>query len=128
MLANSVVKGLDNKQNMVAIIAKGGKVLSVGTNDMTKTHTIFWNGSHDKGIHAEYDAIRNMKHSRGYGQKYNRIANGCDMYIFRFKKSGGFGDSKPCESCCKIIDESGVSRLYYYMNGKFIKEATKSGE
>lgn len=98
------------RQNMVAVIEKGGAILSIGRNNMTKTNPAFFNGEHDLCIHAEYDALRQL-----------RDAKGTNLYVFRFKKSGGLGTSKPCSDCMKVIKERGVHKVFYFDKGKFIK-------
>jgi deoxycytidylate deaminase len=111
----------DNRQNMIAIVEKGGNIISVGSNNMECTHPVYFNGEHDKCVHAEFNALRQIKHTGDYGRKYNKVADGCNMYVFYFKRSGGLGDSKPCEHCYDEIKKSGINRIYYIKEGTLIK-------
>lgn len=98
---------LEDRHNLIAILVKGGKILAVGQNDMSRTHPKYFNGEYDRCVHAEYDALRQV-----------RSAEGTDLYVFRFKKNGDMGDSEPCEHCMDYIRSRGVGRLYFHKNGK----------
>ena len=109
-LANSAKKEVDfSKQqfNLVAIIEKGGRILSIGTNNMTKSRTAYFNGDFDKGTHAEFNAISLIKNAKD-----------ADIHIFRFKRDGSYGDSKPCQHCMREIKKSGIKRIFYWEDSK----------
>ena len=102
-----------NKEfNMVAIIVKAGNILSIGINDMRKTHPSFWNGQYDRGVHAEYDALRQVKHQD--------IIN-ARMYVMYFRKDGTLGNSKPCLRCQEMISKVSIKSVYYVKNGLWKK-------
>ncbi len=98
-----------NPFNMVAIVAHKGRVLSIGMNQMNKTSPVYFNGRHDKGVHAEWAALRPLKH--------HNLKN-VDMYIFYFRKNGTMGNSKPCAHCIKKFEEFGINRVYYMEHGE----------
>lgn len=111
LAAKNINNDSNNKVNMVAIIVKGGRVLSIGHNNMKKSHSVFFNGSHCKAVHAEFAAIREAK--------YTKDAN---MYVFRLLKRGGIGISKPCSDCMDLIRDKGIRNITYYDGTKIITE------
>ena len=59
-----------------------------------------------KSIHAEFDAI------------HRAIILGIDirkakLFVGRRRKDGNFGKARPCESCQKFIDGSGIGKVYW---------------
>jgi deoxycytidylate deaminase len=98
----------DSRYNVVAIVEKSGNVLSIGRNN-TKTHPAYFNGEFDKGIHAEFDAIKNAP--------YEQLSK-ANIHIFYFKKDGSLGDSEPCDYCKETILRSGISKAYFYKGSK----------
>ena len=102
----------NDKQNMVAVVVKSGRLLAIGQNDMTRSHPVYFNGDFDKGVHAEYDALRKLKHQDITGAK---------MYVMYFKKDQSLGDSKPCEDCQRIIDDSDIGSVFYREEDEWCK-------
>lgn len=109
-IASALVDVEDNRYNLIAIVVQGGSILSIGINDMDRTHPVYFqqHAGHDHGIHAEYDAIRKLKGADLTDAK---------MYVFRFRKDGLLGDSKPCRHCRKILKEAKLGRVFYFQNG-----------
>ena len=114
-MANVALRGLTfskgNNYNLVAIVERGGGILSIGFNDMVRTHPEYYNGKHDKGIHAEYAAL-----------KQAADPNGANLHIFRFRKNGTLGDSRPCPDCYRRIISYGVKKIFYTENGVQVRE------
>jgi deoxycytidylate deaminase len=113
-LAKSAYKEIDfNKQqyNLVAIIERGGRILSIGLNNMSRGHPAYFNGEFDKGIHAEFSALNQT-----------RDASGADIHVFRFKRNGDHGDSKPCKHCMATMRSAGIKRVFYWKNGEHVTE------
>lgn len=102
----------NDKQNMIAVIVKSGSVLAIGQNCMSRTHPVYFNGEYDKGIHAEYDALRKVRHQD--------IGN-AKMYVLYFKKDSTLGNSKPCTDCKRMIEESGIGSVFYIEEDKWCK-------
>ena len=111
-LAEKVVELDRFRHNVIAIVEKGGNILAVGFNNMEKTHPVYFQGEYSLGIHAEYDALRQVK--------FQDLSN-ASLYVFRFKRDGELGESKPCEHCQKEIEESGIGKVFYYEDGKICK-------
>lgn len=108
-LKNIAHKNCDfsDKQNMVAVVERGGNVISIGYNDMSRSHPAYFNGEHDKGIHAEYAALRQTNNTEG-----------ANIHIFYFRKNGDLGNSKPCPDCMEEIKKSGIQKIFYIDNGE----------
>lgn len=100
-----------NRHNLIAILEKGGNILAIGKNDMSKSHPAYFNGSYDKSIHAEYAALRQV-----------READGANLFVFYFKRAGGLGNSKPCRECYDLISNRGINKVFYIKDGKFKQE------
>lgn len=81
-----------------AVLVKGGKVLSEGSNKYTNTGKMHGFGS----IHAEECALRGIK----------KDPRGGVMYIARVA-SYGPAMSKPCYRCQLILKNAGIKRVVY---------------
>lgn len=98
--------GSGGKVNMVAIVTKRKKIISVGYNSYTKTHTMqarcaFHSGD-DKNkiyLHAEIAAIITAKNKR---QQPDSIT------VVRLLKNGKTGMAAPCKTCAKAIKDAGI--------------------
>jgi len=98
----NIASNYSDGTNTVALIIKGGSLLSVGVNNKDKTHTSYWNGKHDHGLHAEFAALRKVRHH-----------DNATMYVIRFLKNGDLGVSKPCELCQEVINKSNIRAVHY---------------
>lgn len=93
-------------QAITAIIYdKRGRVISIGKNSYTKTHTrmrtlaLQVHESPDKVyLHAEVDAIL----------KCRELHNAHKILITRIKKDGTYGCAKPCKICERAIQLAGI--------------------
>lgn len=85
------------------VIAHRNKVLSVGFNDMSKTHPKA--NSPFKTLHAEIDALIGLQR-----------ADGCDAYVYRELKDGTFAMAKSCAACELALRKIGIKRIFYTTN------------
>jgi deoxycytidylate deaminase len=84
-----------------SVLVQKNRVVSVGFNKM-KTHT--QSNNYFKTTHAEFDAIF------GIDQKNTK---GGVLYVWRGKKSGEPGMSKPCAFCEQLIRAAGIKGVFY---------------
>ena len=118
-IAEKLVDTTRQRHNLIAFIVKGGSILSIGLNDMNRTHPIYWNGEHDHGVHAEYDAINSYRGKDGG-------LNGSSLYVLRIRRDGSLGNSRPCEHCWRKMMKVGIKTVYYVGNdGVLIKELVR---
>jgi len=110
-LAKRVAKNSDHHSHQVgAVITYKNRVLSVGFNK-SKTHPKSFHQF--KSTHAEFDAVLSL------GQMdYSK----CSVYVYREKKDGSMGNSKPCEWCQKMLKSIGLNTIYYSHENGIIKE------
>lgn len=83
------------------LIARRGKIISLGTNNPTKTHPA--SKTREKLIHAEFNAVINAREP----------LKGTDIYIWR---SGHFENqliATPCNDCMNLLRESGIRRVFH---------------
>jgi deoxycytidylate deaminase len=100
-----MIPGLpENNCNMIAIITKAGRIMSIGQNNEKKGNPIYFVDGYDKAVHAEYDALRKLRH---------RDLSNYKMYVMYFRKDGSLGNSKPCKHCQAHIESSGLGRTFY---------------
>ena len=93
-------------QNITAIIYdKRGRVLSIGKNSYTKTHTLMYTlarqvheSTEKVYLHAEVNAIL----------KCRELHNAHKILITRIKKDGSYGLAKPCKICERAIKLAGI--------------------
>lgn len=93
-------------QDVTAIIYdKRGRVLSVGKNSYTKTHTLQAHHANKVGLpakvflHAEVHAIARCKDLR----KAHKIV------VLRYTKDGRPANAKPCKVCQSAIAAAGIA-------------------
>lgn len=93
------------QQNLIAMVYdKRGKLLAMGQNSYTRTHTLQAKYAEKSGnpekiyIHAEIDALIKAQR-RGKMHK---------MVIMRMGRSGRYLNAKPCESCQLAIEDFGI--------------------
>ena len=100
---------------MGAVITKGSRVLSFGTNKV-KTHPKQRNPhTGNRGfIHAEFDALLRAP--------YIHYSNS-QIYVARLLKDGTVGKARPCKSCTELLLSHGIYIVIYSLEeNKFIKE------
>ena len=103
------------KQNMTAILYdKRGRVLSVGKNSYTKSHTAMWRLGVEHGEphkifkHAELDAIL----------RCDDISKVHKISVFRYNRQGKPMMAKPCKLCQSLIDKVGIKVVEYTTGGE----------
>lgn len=79
-----------------AILVDGSRVVSIGVNDMTKTHPLYYPAN----LHAELDAIIAAPY-----------VSGCDIYIVRLLKNGRLAPARPCRRCETLLKRYNVKRI-----------------
>jgi deoxycytidylate deaminase len=101
-LAKKLAAKSDHKDHkMGSILVQKNRVISVGFNKL-KTHAK--SNTSFKATHAEFDAIF------GVDQK---LTKGSILYIWRGKKDGTSGISRPCRFCAEIIKAAGIKGVFY---------------
>lgn len=101
-----LAKKLAKKSNHTAhilgsVLVQKNRVVSVGFN-RCKSHTR--SNNRFKTIHAEFDALL------GVDFKFTR---GSILYVWRSKKDGSPGCSKPCNYCQELIKAAGIKGVFY---------------
>ena len=104
----ATLKGVANNSTMKfkigAAIVRRGKILVVGHNS-SKTHPKFGSKKEYMTLHAEGAVLYNAK-------KLGIDTKGAIMVVYR----RNWLNSKPCESCQKLIKKAGVKQVYYTNN------------
>jgi len=99
----------------VAVIVKGGSILSVGFNSM-KPHPMAMLPlgvlnkaeivpNDTRTIHAEMDAIRKIKDKR--------LLSSCELWVYSEMKNGTLRISKPCSLCQHYIQMYGIKTVHF---------------
>lgn len=88
----------------VAVIVKGGRVLSIGRNRY-KTHPKSSEEEFSRSVHAEMDAIWKVKDKS--------ILQGATIYVARKGRNDLPGMSCPCAKCQEIISKHGMRRAVF---------------
>ena len=92
------------KYRMVAILVKGGKIVSMGTNSEGPP-AFFIRYAESRGRHAEVRCLF------GLDKKYTK---GSTLYIVGLTVVGNVILSKPCEGCDGFIRKMGLKRIIYH--------------
>lgn len=132
--AKLMCKISDYPRNKVgAVIVHKGKVVSVGfnqqkSNPLQKEYNlcrIYDNRFYDvdkceNNIHAETSAILSA-------QKLNIDLSECSIFVYRQKKSGCQGLSKPCKACQQLLKDNGIKDWYYTLDDGWRYERKEIG-
>lgn len=106
--ARAVSRKSPSEVKVGAVIVKGNAEISVGFNNMKKTHP---KSPHPfKTIHAEFDAILGVDPAD---------LEGATIYVFREFKDGTRAMSKPCEFCEAALRSAGIHVCYYTGHDSF---------
>lgn len=90
-----------DRYRMGAVIVRGNRVLSLGTNRLQNSPHIA--GHHPLcSQHAEEKALSLCGNTRG-----------ATMYIGRLTPAGNIGLARPCERCTTQIETSGIKNVYW---------------
>lgn len=109
-----------------AVVVEGKRILSTGCNsEKTRPLQMRYNvyrhfdGPPEKVVpraHAEVDALSPLI---GKDLNWQQI----DLYVYREKRTGECGCSRPCPSCARLIKDLGLRNVYYINeNEDFVKE------
>jgi len=98
-----------------AVLARGGAILSIGINSEKYSSIGAKHRPDHKGhstYHAEISALMGLDRSQ---------TKGAVMYVARASK-GKLEDrmSKPCPMCHALMEERGISRVYYSVDGETV--------
>jgi len=101
---------------MVAILKKGGAVLSIGYNNVLRK-SFRWKKENsfrpEQGLHAEMDAL-NRYHNHikgGVVEIYGTTCNGTPLVC-----------TQPCPSCMKALKIRGIKKIIYIKDGLTVVE------
>lgn len=104
----ATLKGVANCSTMKfkvgACLVRRGRILAVGNNS-SKTHPLFGSKKNFMTMHAEGAVLYNAK-------KLGISTKGAIMIVYR----RNWLNSKPCESCQKLIEKAGIKKVYYTNN------------
>ena len=103
MAAKAASKSTFSQHRLGAVIAKGGRILSTGFNEIRYDKYL------DKSTrHAEEAAIIRVLRN---GNCHSLV--GSDLFVTRFTPAGSIRLSKPCSRCLHLIRSVGIRRVYY---------------
>jgi deoxycytidylate deaminase len=103
--------GIAVGQKLGAALYSGSNLLSIGFNDWNKTTRHSQNIDYNGNTHAEVMALVRRWH---YDKTKNLI-----MYVSRYITNSqqtiiGYGCSRPCNSCMRLIVSYGVRRVRFF--------------
>lgn len=106
----------------VVFVYNNKRIIATGTNSY-KTHTLqrrfdafrdiqLCDGSCSKihSMHAEIDGLRKIIRQIKAGEIDARRIS---VYVYREKKDGNLGKSKPCKACTAALIDAGIRDVYY---------------
>lgn len=114
-LAVKAAKFSEKKRyQLAAVLFIGNKPCSVGYNDFHKSHTLIGKINPLKRLHAEVDAVSNLKHNWDLKNAY--------LVVARIRKDGSLGMSKPCSICVEVLKSKGINTVYYTTDNGYARE------
>lgn len=106
-LAKKLARKSDHKAHPLgSVLVYKNRVVSVGFN---KLRTNPNSNTNFKTTHAEFDAV--------FGNDLN-ITKGSVLYVWRSKKNGEPGMSRPCQFCQQLIKAAGIKGVFYSTEDK----------
>ena len=102
-IAKKLAYNSDHPQHRIgAVIVKKNRIVGMGFNKL-RTHPKSPDLTY-RSSHAEFMAILNTKETD---------LSGCEIYVFRVKKNGSQGISKPCKNCMGLIKQMMIDKVHY---------------
>lgn len=104
-VARYIAEKSEARQKHGAIIVKSGRVIGTGYNK-NRNNPDYVSPEHIKihcSVHAEIDAIRDAKWR----------VKGAVLYVARVNRYGQDRNSKPCERCEVVIEETEIKKVIY---------------
>ena len=98
-LARQIAELSTSRFRVGAVIARRSHPLSLGVNDMLKTHP----KRKPRYGCAEFYAIKRARTS----------VEGADIYVVRIRRNGSLGLARPCIMCALDLQEVGITRVFY---------------
>lgn len=92
---------------MSCVLAKGNRILSIGNNDMRKTHPL---AKGHRKTHAEIAACAGLR-------PYD--IEGCNAYVCRVIADGSLALAKPCPVCLSILNSMGIKKIFYTIDNEW---------
>lgn len=106
-LAKKLARKSDHKAHPLgSVLVYKNRVVSVGFN---KLRTNPNSNTNFKTTHAEFDAV--------FGNDLS-TTKGSVLYVWRSKKNGEPGMSKPCQFCQQLIKAAGIKGVFYSTEDK----------
>lgn len=106
----------NHKFKLGCVIFRKKKPIAMGFNQVEKTHPMMlrYQVKHSLRTHAELQAL--------LGVRWDVDLSKCLLVVYREKKDGSLGDSKPCPTCQKIIRSMGIRNVMYTTEFGFARE------
>lgn len=108
-----------------AVVVEGKRILSTACNTektrpLQARYNVYRIAEDPKKVvargHAETNALSPLI---GKELNWSRL----DLYVYREKRTGECGCSRPCPACARLIKDLGIKNVYYINeNGDFVKE------
>lgn len=97
-----------------ACLVYKGRVLSIGFNQILKSHPLTRMFNEHQTIHAEVSAIVRLKNKE--------LLPHCTMVVYREGAIGNLALAKPCPTCRKILKFFKINKIAYTTYGGYIEE------
>jgi deoxycytidylate deaminase len=110
-IATKIAQKSTSRFRVGCIITKGGNVLSVGWNDMNRTHPKC--KSHGNYLHAEVRALIALS---------RKDLTNATAYVSRITKNNSFGNSRPCPICLEALRLAKIKSICYTTNEGYKEE------
>lgn len=110
-LAKKISLRSPSRYKVGTLIAKKNSIISVGWNDMGKTHSKAT--TPHRYLHSEIHAL--------IGTSYEET-KGASIYTYRETLNGDMAESRPCSSCYSALKLAGIKEMCYSTYQGFKKE------
>lgn len=104
-LAKKMALQSEGEYRLGSVLVKSGRVLAKGVNKYNAINALAWKFFGYQTIHAEIDAMNKVWDKRNI--------RGSVLYVFRTRKNGDPGNSRPCVRCQNALKTLGVHKIVY---------------
>jgi len=111
--AKKIARRSTSRFRVGAVLVRGSNIIGIGHNIQRKSHPTMYLYARPElktfiGSHAEFIACRGLR-------PYD-IGDKSTLYVYRVRRDGSPGCSRPCSACLSILRDKGIKKICFSLD------------